>query len=213
MIFRTMRFATKAFLRTLVAGLLSWCTVFPVAAQNADAIATVDNLHSALLDIMQNAEALGYTGRRDRIAPVIHESLDLPFITRFALGRHWSVLSAARRDAMVDLFSRWTIAQYASRFNGYSGEQFELISAKPSRRGRELVRTVLKVSDDQAENVTLDYLLHETDEKWRIINVIANGVSDLSLKRADYGAVIKAQGLDGLMARLNEQISDFASKE
>ena len=205
--------ATKAFLRTLAAALLAWCTVFPSAAQNVDAIATVDNLHAALLDIMQNAESLAYAGRRNRIAPVIHKSLDLPFITRFALGRYWSDLGAAERDATVDVFSRWTVAHYAARFNGYSGEQFELISAEGSRRDREFVRTVLKVSGDPSDNVTLDYLLHETDGKWRVINVIANGVSDLSLKRADYGAVIKAQGLDALIAKLEDQISDLASKE
>ena len=206
---RKMRSTATAALQTLMAGLLALSTVLPSAAQNVDAVATVDNLHAALLDIMQNAESLGFAGRRDRIAPVIQESLDLPFITRFALGRYWSDTNADQRAAMVDVFSRWTIAHYASRFNGYSGERFETISSESARRGRELVRTVLKVSNDPAENVTLDYLLHETGAKWRIVNVIANGVSDLSLKRADYGAVIKAQGLDSLIAKLNGQISDL----
>ena len=206
-----MRFTTTAVLQTLMAGLLALGTVLPSAAQNTDAVATVDNLHAALLDIMQNAESLGLAGRRDRIAPVIRDSLDLRFITRFALGRYWSDLSAEQRDSIVDVFSRWTIANYASRFNAYSGEQFETISSEPARRGRELVRTALMVSNDPAENVTLDYLLHEADGKWRIVNVIANGVSDLSLKRADYGAVLKAQGLDNLIAKLNGQIGDLES--
>ncbi len=208
-----MRSATKAILQIFAAALLAWCSVFPSAAQNADAIATVYNLHSALLDIMQNAGRLGFAGRRDRIAPVVHKSLDLPFITRFAIGRYWADLGTAERDSIVEVFSRWTVAHYAARFNGYSGEQFELVSAESSRRGRELVRTVLELSGDPADNVTLDYLLHENDGTWRIINVIANGVSDLSLKRADYGAVIKAQGLDALIAKLENQISDLASKE
>lgn len=180
-------------------------------AQNADAIATVDTLHAALLDIMQNADSLGFAGRRDRIAPVIHDSLDLTFITRFALGRHWKDLSAAERDAIVDVFSRWTVAHYAARFNGYSGEKFQMVSAEPARRGRELVRTMLEVGDETADDVTLDYLLHQVDGRWRIVNVIANGVSDLSLKRADYGAVIKSQGLDSLITKLEAQIEDFAS--
>lgn len=208
-----MRHATKSFLQLLVAGFLVCCTVLPVTAQNTDAIATVDRLHAALLDIMQNAQALGFAGRRDRIAPVVHESMDLPFITRVALGRSWADMSAAERDAMVDLFSRWTVANYAARFDGYSGERFEVVSAKPSRKGRELVRTVLEVGDDSAADVSLDYLLRENDGKWRIINVIANGVSDLSLKRADYGAVIKTQGLDALIAKLNDQIDALASED
>ncbi len=68
---------------------------------------------------------------------------------------------------------------------------------------------MLEVNDDPADNVSLDYLLHETAGKWRVVNVIANGVSDLSLKRADYGAVVKAQGLESLVAKLEAQISDL----
>ena len=199
-------------LQSVVAGALVWCTVVSAGAQNADATATVDNLHAALLDIMKNAESLGFAGRKDRIAPVIHASLDLPFITRFAVGRHWSKLDAGERDAIVEVFSRWTVAHYAARFNGYSGERFEFVSAETSRRKRELVRTVLEVSDDAAENVTLDYLLHDKDGTWRIINVIANGVSDLSLKRADYGAAINAGGLDALIGKLEDQISELAKE-
>ena len=148
-----MRFAARALQHTLVAGLIAWCTILPVRAQNADAIAIVDNLHAGLLDIMQNAESLGFAGRRDRIAPVINASLDLPFITRFAVGRHWKQLDAGQREAIVDVFSRWTVGHYAARFNGYSGERFKFVSAEASRRKRELVRTVLEVSDDAAENV------------------------------------------------------------
>ncbi len=32
--------------------------------------------------------------------------------------------------------------------------------------------------------------------KWKIISVIANGINDLSLKRADYSAIIKERGFD-----------------
>jgi phospholipid transport system substrate-binding protein len=185
--------------------------MLPSAAQNSNAVAVVDTLHGALMDIMQNADTLGYDGRRDRIAPVVEKSLDLPFITRFALGRYWSDLSAEQRDAMLDIFSRWTIAHYASRFNAYSAEKFETVSNESMRKGRELVRTVLKVNNNAADNVTLDYLLHDDDGKWRIINVIANGVSDLSLKRADYGAEIKARGFDSLIEKLKLQINDLES--
>ncbi|MCZ6893424.1 MAG: ABC transporter substrate-binding protein, partial [Gammaproteobacteria bacterium] len=45
------------------------------------------------------------------------------------------------------------------------------------------------------------------DNKWLIVNVIAQGISDLSLKRADYTAVIKKEGFDSLVNRLNDKIT------
>lgn len=206
-----MQAAARTILQVFVAVLLAFQVGVPAAQQNQASVATVDRLHAALLEIMRNADNLGFEGRREFIEPVILESFDFQFITRFVLGRYWSELSDAHKDGAVDVFSRWSIAQYAARFDGYSGEKFAVVSVEPARRERELVRTVLERPATTGENVTLDYLLHEIDGKWRIINVIANGVSDLSLKRADYAAVMSARGYDGLVERLNNQIAEFAS--
>lgn len=195
----------------LMAGVLALCTSMPSAAQDGDAVAVVEDLHAALLDIMQKADSLGFAGRRDRIAPVIKKSFDLAFISRFVLGRHWESLSSGQQSEFRDVFTRWTIANYAARFDGHSSERFKTVSSEEVRNGREVVRTVLEVNNDRAEDVTLDYLLRENAYKWRIINVIARGVSDLSLKRSDYGAVIKAQGFASLVDRLNGQIEEFES--
>jgi len=208
-----MQAATRMISQVVVAGVLAVCAGAAVAGQNADALATVDRLHAALLEIMQDAESLGFDGRRDSIEPIVAASFDFRFITRFALGRYWSKLDESQRDDIVDVFSRWTVAHYAARFNSYSGQTFEVVSAEPARRERQLVRTVLEPTGGSGDAVTLDYLLHEVEADWRIINVIANGVSDLSLKRADYGAVMKTSGYDGLLERLNNQIREFASEQ
>ena len=58
--------------------------------------------------------------------------------------------------------------------------------------------------------VSLDYILHLAGNEWRIINVIANGVSDLALKRADYTSYLKGKGFDALLAKLNEKIAQYS---
>ena len=55
----------------------------------------------------------------------------------------------------------------------------------------------------------LDYLLQEETGRWRIVNVVSNGVSDLSLKRADYGSIMKKQGFDTLVSKLEAQATEF----
>lgn len=181
----------------------------PAAAAQSDAEAVVESLHAGLLDIMREAESLGFEGRRDRIAPVIKRGYDLGFVARLTIARHWSQLEPEQRAEMVDAFTRLTIATYAARFNGYAGETFETVSTETARKGRMLVRTLLKVSGAGEEDVRLDYLLHEVGGEWRIINVVANGVSDLSLKRADYDVTLKQEGFDALVAKLNAQISQY----
>lgn len=190
-----------------LAAVISICASSTVIAEASPPAATVDRLHSALLEVMQHAEALGFEGRRDKLAPVITESFDLAFICRVILGRQWDALSQDEHARMIDTFTRLTITTYAARFDGYSGESFRTVEEKSMNRERKLVRTELVRPAD--EPVHLDYVLHQARGRWRIVNVVAEGVSDLSLKRADYGSVIKREGFKTLMQKLESQIDDL----
>ncbi len=101
-----------------------------------------------------------------------------------------------------------SIATYANRFDGYSGERFKTISGEELKRGNRLVKTLLIKAN--GEEIELDYILHQNNDQWRIINVIAEGVSDLSLKRADYTSYLKKYSFDALLEKLNEKINQYA---
>lgn len=173
-------------------------------AENAKAQDTVDRLHSALIEVMKNADALGFEGRWKTLAPVVTDSYDLAYISEIVLGREWDKISQDDRRQMIDTFTRLTVSTYAARFDGFSGESFRHMEEKPMNRGRMLVRTELVRPAD--EPVHLDYVLHEKEGQWRIVNVVAEGVSDLSLKRADYGSIIKQEGFKKLLEKLETQI-------
>ena len=53
--------------------------------------------------------------------------------------------------------------------------------------------------------MAFDYVLHEVDGNWRVINVIADGVSDLALRSSQYEQIFKERGFDGLLAWIREQ--------
>ena len=59
-------------------------------------------------------------------------------------------------------------------------------------------------------DVSLGYLLRAGRQGWRIINIVADGVSDLALKRAEYQRVFASGGIDGLVAELEQQTQRLA---
>jgi len=176
------------------------------AADESPAAAVVDSLHATLLKIMQDADTLGYSGRVDTIAPVLNRSFDFETISRIVTGRAWNELDATQRSEFTALFARLSAATYASNFSSFGGERFETLSSE-AKRDNMLVKTVLVKAD--GDKVTLDYLLRKSDGLWRIVNVIAEGVSDLSLKRADYTAVIKNEGFNSLITQLNGKVASY----
>ena len=195
---------TKLLHRLFYAVVLLWLS-FPGSAGEMDgAGATVDVFHGKLLSVMQRAEELGYQGRYRELEPLISDCFDFPLITDVILSRYRDRLDALQRAEFTRIFSLLSTATYASRFNGYDGEEFLEISRVPLRKGRVLIKTELR--RPAGDPVSLDYLLHEKQGKWYIISVSANGVNDLSLKRAEYAAVIKEKGYNGLVTEILSKI-------
>jgi phospholipid transport system substrate-binding protein len=167
----------------------------------------IEGLHAALLAVMKDGQRLGYRGRYEQLSPVIRNNFDLPFIARTVLGRYWDGLKDDQKSRFVEEFSKLTIATYAANFDAYSREQFKVISQKELRSGQIEIKTKLLKSD--GEGVSLDYILHRARNEWRIINIIANGVSDLALKRADYTNYLRNKGFDALLGKLEEKVDQY----
>lgn len=176
----------------------------------ADATQGVEELHANLLEVMQNAEALGYQGRHDQLAPVLPRLFDLPFMAEKSIGRHWKTASEEERRLLVETFTRYMIANYAGRFSGYEGQSFETLAVEPSARGTLLVRT--RLIDPTGDDVDLDYRLRKSDGQWRIIDIYLDGtVSELALRRSEYSSLIKREGFEALLAALYERIETLAT--
>lgn len=178
-------------------------------ANEAGAVATVEKLHNKLLHVMQNGDSLGFQGRYDALEPVIESGFDTPLICRVILSRYWGELSEEKQQDFIDLFNRLSTATYASRFDSFSGESFRTLGVDTLKKGRLLVKTELVRPDD--DNVKLEYIVQENAGSWYIISVIADGVNDLALKRAEYAAIITDRGFDSLVGEIQSKIHKLES--
>ncbi len=197
------------FVRLVMAAVLVIPFLGPVPSIGADApTQIVEDLNAQLLAVMKEGEKLGYVGRYSRLAPTITATFDLPLIARIVVGRYWRTFSDEEKAEFVDTFTRLSIATYAHHFDDYSGECFKVVSSKAAHRGRIMVKSLL--IKPHGEKVELDYILYKKSNEWRVVNVIADGVSDLSLKRADYTSFLKKKGTNAFFDKLNEKISRYS---
>jgi phospholipid transport system substrate-binding protein len=190
----------------LILGLmLSLLACFNLAAQGSDqATQRVSSLSDALLDTMKQAKQLGVKGRYDKLSPVLAKTYDLPLMTRIAVGQNWDALTPEQQKAVVAAFTRMTTATYASRFDGFSGEQFAILQTVDQKNGDKIVKT--QIIQSNGKPVALSYLVRNTGSDWRIIDVYLNGtISELANRRAEFGAVLKSGGADALVSSLNKQ--------
>ena len=165
----------------------------------------IQELQATLIQAMQKGSELGYQGRFNLLSPVIQQSHDLPAIIKAVLGTHWSKLTEEQHQAITGTFSKLSIATYAERFNQYDQERFEFIEKRALPKEQVLVRSQLIQADGKVVN--FDYVMRQgANHDWKIINILADGVSDLALKRTEYGAIIQRDGFAALLSQLEQKI-------
>jgi phospholipid transport system substrate-binding protein len=178
------------------------------AVQSAAPVGPVQRLDNALIEVMQNGEALKFQGRYDKLAPVLNAVFDVPAMTRIAVGPMWNDASEGDKQEMVETFGRYMTTMYASRFKGFAGETFEIADSKQRDGGRVLVIT--KLNRQGKEPVELSYLMKGEGDNWHVTDVYYNGsISQLAQLRSEFAGALRDGGVKNLKSVLEDKIKQL----
>ena len=193
--------------RRLACAFVVLLLVAPPARAQQDPRAVIQSFYDVLLSTMKEAKQLGFKGRYQRLDPAVRKTYDLPFMMSIAVGPSWGQLNDAQKQKLIEAFSRYSIAQYAGRFDGFSGERFEVGNVSDNRAGK-MVDT--KLVQGSGEPVQLNYQMHEAQGAWKVIDVFLSGtISQLAVNRAEFSGVIRRDGPDALIALLERKAAEF----
>jgi phospholipid transport system substrate-binding protein len=174
-------------------------------AAGGEAVSVIQRFYAQLLAEMQRAKHLTFDQRYAILAPAIGQTFDLALMTRIAVGPAWAQLPPEQQRRIFAAFTRYTVANYASRFDDYGGERFEVSPTTTANVNGVIVAS--KLIKSNGEPVTLNYLMRQEGTGWKVIDVYLSGtVSELAARRSEFVAVLQRSGPDGLV-RLIEQKS------
>jgi phospholipid transport system substrate-binding protein len=127
--------------------------------------------------------------------------VDFEEATRLAVGRGWAQASAEQKKRLVTEFRNMLVRTYSNAISAYEGQTMNVL---PSR---------VKPGDSEAtvrnqfvrpggKPVLVDYSMRKTDKGWKIYDIVVEGVSLVLTYRSEFDAVVKQEGVDGLIKRL-----------
>jgi len=179
----------------------------PASAAGSD---TVRSLYDNLLTTMRNGPALGPSGRYARLAPVVRQSFDIPFMTRLAVGPEWATLNEAQRQEVTQAFERYIAAIYAERFDSYSGEQLQVTGERSSPGGTIITSQIVK---SNGEPVSVNYLMRNNGGVWQIADIYLDGtISELATRRSEFASILRTGGINGLIQALNTKANALSAR-
>lgn len=163
----------------------------------------MQGLYNNLLVTMKNGSTLGESGRYAQLAPVIRRSFDLPIMARLSVGPTWVELTPAQQQQVTESHGRYVSAIYADRFDSYNGQKLQVTDAVPSTGGVMVRSRIIKAN---GEPVEVDYMMRQEGGSWLISDVYLDGtISEIATRRSEFAAIIRNQGVDGLIVALNRK--------
>ena len=188
--------------------LVIWLAPAHGAGEAAPASMVIEDLHEALLTVMREAEELGFKGRFEKLEGPLGRAFDHERMIRVASGPFWRKATDEEKRDLLDAFRRMSLSTYAARFKSYKGHEFEIQGTRPGPQETALVST--RIVSSGSDPVEIVYVMKESDGQWRVADVLLeNSISELAVRRSEYRAILKKDGVPGLIAALNQKAEDL----
>lgn len=196
-----------------VAMMLSLAVALPAAAVSPQT--PPDELVRALsedvLEILRNDAKLraGDTSRAiELVEEVVLPHFNFRRMTMLAVGRDWRDATPEQRERLMDAFYDMLIRTYSNALTQYSDQT---VAIKPLRMssGDTNARVQTEVRQPGGQPVAVDYVLEETDDGWKVFDIVVAGVSLVTNYRGTFAQEIRSSGIDGLIRALETRQSDF----
>lgn len=175
-----------------------------VIATAADAFATL--VASRRADLERDLE-----GDYALIDEYLLPYFDLETSCRLILREHWNAASAEQRRRFARAFPRWLLAGHGHALLSFRHDTITVVRPDgDSFGGSARVRARLRLSN--GSTFDLDFYLRRDPGGWRIVDVIAEGISYVRTFRSDFGLEIRATSLEALTERLERESEPASSR-
>lgn len=179
-----------------------------VSLQSAQAAISADQFvkeksETVLAQVLANKAALKSDSKRlySLIEKDVLPNFDFVRMSRSVLGKHWRSSSQSEQEAFVKEFSRLLIKTYGAALLSYSGQEIVYKPAVIKSKGKAAsVQT--KVPSSGAEPVDVGYLLINTGDAWKVIDLKIGGVSLIANYRTNFASEISKSSVASLIKQL-----------
>jgi phospholipid transport system substrate-binding protein len=144
-------------------------------------------------------------GDRQKAVRLAEEKV-LPYIdfqqaTRLAVGRAWSQASPEQKKQLVNEFRNMLVRTYSNAIGAYQGQTLKVL---PSRGKQDPEDTTVRTQFVRpgGQPLPIDFAMRKTGEGWKVYDITVEGVSLVLTYRSEFDAVVKQEGIDGLIKRL-----------
>lgn len=142
---------------------------------------------------------------RDEIRKIVDQRFDFQTMSKSVMANNWRKATGYERSRFVDFFSQNLEITYFGALESYSGEEIKYVGEKI--KGDRAVVNTLIVS--KSKEIPVNYKMKLNADEWYVYDVIIENVSLVSNYRNLYTAIIKTDGISGLLNNLEGRLAKY----
>ena len=138
---------------------------------------------------------------QEKILPYV----DFEYATRLAVGRPWRQATAQQRKDLVTQFRNMLVRTYSNSISAYQGQTLKVLPARGKENTEDEATVHTQFVRPGGQPLAIDFQMHKTGSGWKVFDINVEGVSLVLTYRSEFGAIVKQQGIDGLIKALAEK--------
>lgn len=146
--------------------------------------------------------------RRSAIKSAIGQIFDHAEMAKRSMGQNWKDLSPPQRKEFTDLFATLLENSYAGKIESYNNEKIVYLKDLVDGDFAEVKSRIVTAKRDE---FSLDYRLLREGARWKVYDVVIEGVSLVSNYRSQFNRIIKAQGYPELVKKMKTKKEELAA--
>ena len=140
---------------------------------------------------------------RDKMNSSVMPKLDIKLMSKIILGKKiWTEMSESQKDDFVKAFQYRMTSTYMKSITAFDGEKVVFLPYEPGKR--ENIAYVKSKYLIPGGDIAVDYRLIKKSDKWKVYDIIFDGISLMKNYRADFREHVSENGIDSLIISLRE---------
>lgn len=154
----------------------------------------------------------------ERVIPfrkVLNDNFDFDIIAKNVLGVYGKGISESQLSNFVKQFSELNVYSYVKKFESYTDSKIDVIDVKNGKKeGQYFVSSKVRAMTSGDKDYSVDWRIVKVGDKYKVIDVIIEGVSMVLSYRNEYAPILKSAADEGKnpVDVLTEKIEDKVIK-
>jgi phospholipid transport system substrate-binding protein len=135
---------------------------------------------------------------------------DRQYTGQLIMGRYWREATREQREAFISGLYRKLLDSYGDGLLQYEANQMRILGTRGNpAEGRVMVDTEVRLDD--GTRVPISYRLRVQDDRWKVYDVVVEGISYVTNFRNQYASELRSKGIERVLEELGADDGDGGS--